>query len=237
MQAKIGFLSPSLPSSSHIKRLRTITPKDIEIIFEQLILHDGDLQDVEGKLDLVISKAVALTENHQWDGLIFPGAPREVLNPELFQRLSSALAIPVATALRSSVAALRAFSANQILLLTPFDESLNKLICDFLLSQGIKAVSPAESLRHYTDALRLTSDDVAALTKKAFSQHPDVAAIYFQGAVLDAVEILEKLENDLKVPIVASNPAMLWFMLSKLGLKYSIQGYGKLLSVWPALPE
>src|ERR1700740_1274042 len=97
MQATIGFLSPSLPSSSHIKRLRTITPKDIEIIFEQLILHDGDLHDVEGKLDLIISKAVALTEKHRWDGLIFPGAPREVLNPELFQRLSSALAMPVAT--------------------------------------------------------------------------------------------------------------------------------------------
>src|ERR1700757_1622245 len=121
-RVKIGFLSPSLPSTSHIKRLRTITPPEIEIFFEQLVLHDGNLRDVEGKLDFIVSKAVALTEKHRWDGLMFPGAPREVLNPELFQRLSSALKIPVATALRSSVAALRAFSAKRILLMTPFNE-------------------------------------------------------------------------------------------------------------------
>ena len=44
------------------------------------------------------------------------------------------------------------------------------------------------------------------------------------------------MEADLNVPIVASNPAMLWFILSKLGLSYRIAGYGKLLSSWPPLP-
>jgi maleate cis-trans isomerase len=44
------------------------------------------------------------------------------------------------------------------------------------------------------------------------------------------------MEAELKLPIVASNPAMLWVILSKLGLRYHIQGHGKLLSEWPALP-
>ena len=44
------------------------------------------------------------------------------------------------------------------------------------------------------------------------------------------------MEVELNVPIVASNPAMLWFVLSKLGLSYRIAGYGKLLASWPALP-
>ena len=61
-------------------------------------------------------------------------------------------------------------------------------------------------------------------------------AIYFQGALLDPLPILDKLEAELKLPIVASNPAMLWLILSKLGLRYTISGYGKLLSSWPALP-
>ena len=43
------------------------------------------------------------------------------------------------------------------------------------------------------------------------------------------------MEADLKLPIVASNPAMLWSVVLKLGLKYQIAGYGKLLSSWPAL--
>jgi maleate cis-trans isomerase len=48
--------------------------------------------------------------------------------------------------------------------------------------------------------------------------------------------MLAKMEADLKVPIVASNPAMLWFILSKLWRRYRITGYGKLLSSWPSLP-
>jgi len=30
---------------------------------------------------------------------------------------------------------------------------------------------------------------------------------------------------------------MLWFVLSKLGLRYEISGYGRLLSSWPSLAD
>ncbi len=212
-------------------------PADVELNFEQLTLHDGNLNDVGGKLDLIVERAGQLSKEYGWDGLIFPGAPREVLNPELFPRLSLALNIPVATALRSSAAALRALSAKRALLLTPFDEMLNGLIKQFLENLGIATVSPLKTLRHYTDALSLSPADVAALTQNAFRQQDVVDAIYFQGAVLDPLEVMETLENELKVPIVASNAAMVWFMLSRLGLNNRIVGYGKLLSSWPMLPD
>ena len=70
------------------------------------------------------------------------------------------------------------------------------------------------------------------MTRKALSEYPNVEAIYFQGALLDPIPILDKLEVELKLPIIASNPAMLWLILSKLGLSYNIAGYGKLLASW-----
>jgi Arylmalonate decarboxylase len=235
-RTRIGWLGPSLPTSSHLEKLERIVPTNVELVHEQLVLHDGVLNDVQGKLDVIVTKAVELTQKHRWDGLIFPGAPREVLNPGLFTGFSSALRIPVATALRASAAALEAFSARRILLLTPFDESLNKRICSFLANFGIAALSPTETLRHYTDGLKMTSDDVVAYAKRAMAHHNIVDAIYFQGAILDPMDCLEKMESDLRVPIVASNPAMLWFIQSKLGLRNPVFGYGKLLEAWPELP-
>jgi maleate cis-trans isomerase len=82
----------------------------------------------------------------------------------------------------------------------------------------------------------MTSDDVVAYAKRAMANHRAVDAIYFQGAVLDPMDCLDQIEHDLKLPVVASNPAMLWFMLSKLGLKKPLSGYGKLLASWPTLP-
>jgi hypothetical protein len=37
--------------------------------------------------------------------------------------------------------------------------------------------------------------------------------------------------------VIASNPAMLWYVLSQLGLAYPISGYGRLMREWPALPD
>ena len=234
-RTRIGWLGPSSPTSSHLRKVERIVPVNVELVYEQLVLHDGVLNDVQGKLDAIVTRAVELTHKHRWDGLIFPGAPREVLNPGLFAGFSSALKIPVATALRASAAALRTFSAKRILLLTPFDESLNKLICDFLGDFGIAAASASETLRHYTDALRMTPEDVVAYARRAMAERQDVDAIYFQGAVLDPMDCLDKIELELKVPVVASNPAMIWYMLSKLGLKNQTLGYGKLLETWPVL--
>jgi maleate cis-trans isomerase len=120
--------------------------------------------------------------------------------------------------------------------MTPVDDQLKKMYYDYLAAFGIESFYPPQILRAHTDAQKLTSSDVESMTRKALSEYPNVDAIYFQGALLDPIPILDKLESELKLPIIASNPAMLWLILSKLGLSYNITGYGKLLSSWPSVP-
>jgi hypothetical protein len=235
-QVKVGWLGPSVPSSSHIQKFHKLVPAGVDVVYEQLILHQGVLKDVQGKLEVIVERALRFAEQQKLNGLIFPGAPREVFNPGLFAAFSAALKIPVTTALRASAAALQTFGATRVLLLTPFDTALNTGIGEFLAPFGIAGVSPSEVLDHYTDALKMTAGDVAAYAKRAMTEHQPVQAIYFQGAVLDPMDCLDVMEAELKVPVVASNPAMLWHMLSRLGLKHRLTGYGQLLATWPALP-
>jgi Arylmalonate decarboxylase len=233
---KVGWLGPSLPSSSHIQKFHKLIPAGVEILYERLILHEGELADVRGKLDFIVERAVRFAEAQGLDGLIFPGAPREVLNPGLFAAFSAALKIPVTTALRASSSALQTFGATRVLLLTPFDPALNAGIRDFLTDFGISGVSPSEVLRHYSDALQMAPGDVVAYAGRAMAELQPVDAIYFQGAVLDPMDCLDAMEAELKIPVVASNPAMLWNILSRLGRKHPVIGHGKLLATWPALP-
>ena len=157
-----------MQSSSHIKKFLNLVPANVEVLYEQLVLHEGVLNDVQGKLDLIVSRAVQFADKQKLNGLIFPGAPREVLNP-ICWRLCRGLKIPVATALRASAAALTTFAAKRILLLTPFDPSLNRLIRDFLGRFDLVAISPGETLPHYTDALKMTPDDVIAYARRAIA--------------------------------------------------------------------
>ena len=234
--AKIGFLGSSAPSSPHHASFKKFIPDDIEFTFMQESGAKTSLYDAKGKVDALIDESKALIAEQGWNGLIISGAPKEALNPGMWEQVTAALKVPVSMALRSSVAALNAFSAKRILLMTPVDDQLKKLYHDYLAGFAIESFYPRQILRAHTDAQKLTSSDVEAMTRTALDEFPNVDAIYFQGALLDPIPILEKLETELKLPIVASNPAMLWLVLSKLGLSYKIKGYGKLLSSWPAVP-
>ena len=108
----IGFIGSSAPSSPHHDSFKSFIPKDIDFTFVQEEGAGASLYDARGKVDSLLHQIAELVEKHAWDGVIISGGPREVLNPGLRDRLSSALKIPVATALSSSVAALKVFSAD-----------------------------------------------------------------------------------------------------------------------------
>jgi maleate isomerase len=235
-RARIGFIGSSAPSSPHHDSFRAFIPSDIDFSFVQEAGVGSSLWDAGGKLDTLLQQSVQLIEQNKWDGLIISGAPKEVLNPGMTARLAAELPVPAATALRSSLAALKVFAARRILLMTPVDDQLKRLYRDYLAEFDIEAIYPRQTLRAHTDAQRLTTEDVAAMTRETFAAQSKIDAIYFQGALLDPLKALDRLESELGVPIVASNPAMLWVILSKVGLSYKIPGYGKLLATWPALP-
>lgn len=237
MQTKIGFVGSSAPASPHHDSFKAFIPEDIEFTIVQEAGPKTSIYDARGKVDALIKQVTELIEQHRWNGVIISGAPKEALNPGMWERVSAALKVPVSLALRSSVAGLKALSARRILLMTPVDDRLKKMYHDYLAEFGIESFYPPQILRDVTDAQSLTSSDVESMTRSALAQYPNVDAIYFQGALLDPLPILAKMEGELDLPIVASNPAMLWLILSKLGRGYSISGYGKLLSSWPALPS
>jgi maleate cis-trans isomerase len=173
-------------------------------------------------------------KNKHWDAVILTAAPTEVLNPGLFDDLTSTLSVPFTTALHACVAALSIYSAKRVLLLTPFDEKLNELICRHLEGKGVTAVAP-HPFAELGVPKRMSPDEVFALTKQCLNPADPVDAIYFQGAVLDPIKVLEKIETELGLTVVASNPAMLWYVLSRLGFAYPMSGYGRLLREWPKL--
>lgn len=233
---KIGFLGSSSPSSPHHASFKLFIPKEIDFTFVQERGENSSLYDAKGKVGSLITQSQELIAQHNWNGLIISGGPKEALNPTMWDEVTAAIKVPVSLALRSSVAALVAFGAKRILLMTPVDDQLKQMYRDYIAKFGIETFFPPQILRAHTDAQKLTSHDVEEMTRKALGEYSDVDAIYFQGALLDPIPILEKMENELKLPIIGSNAAMLWLVLSKLGLTYKIDGYGKLLSSWPKIP-
>jgi hypothetical protein len=236
IKARIGFVSGGAASMPHYNSFLPIVPKEVEIDFQGLELYGSSLYEIADKKEIIVRRVSEFVANQGWNGVIVTAAPTEVLNPGLYDSLKASLSVPFTTALHACVAALRVYEAMRVLLLTPFDARLNELIVQHLQKVGVTAIAP-HSFEELAVPKRMTPDEVFELTKKNLPAVGKVDAIYFQGAVLDPIKALDRIEGDLNATVIASNPAMFWYVLSKLGLKYPMRGYGRLLREWPALRD
>jgi len=236
IKARIGFVSGGAGSMPHYNSFLPIVPKEIELEFRGLELYGASLYEIADKKEIIVRNVGEFVTDRQWQGVIVTAAPTEVLNPGLYDALKAALSVPFTTALHACVAALRAYSAPRVLLLTPFDARLNELIVQHLQKVGVTAIAP-HSFPELAVPKRMTPDEVFDLTKKNLATVGKVDAIYFQGAVLDPIKCLERIESELESTVIASNPAMFWYVLSKLNLSYPMTGYGRLLREWPAVNQ
>ncbi|MSP39502.1 MAG: hypothetical protein EXR70_13525 [Deltaproteobacteria bacterium] len=229
----IGFISPGPPTWPHYDSLAALIPDFVQFDFQGLGLYGQSLYEITGKKHEIVSRIAQLAEENKWHGVIVIGAPTEVMNPGLLGDLQSNLKIPVTTALSASVSALGKYSAKRLLLLTPFENRLNGMIEDYLRVAGFDVIAP-HSFENIGQAGQLDAEAVYDLTKEALQEVGQVDAIYFQGAVLDPLKVLNKIEIELKTIAIASNPAMLWDILSQLRRRAPLDGYGRLLAEWPA---
>ena len=236
VKARIGFVSGGSSAMPHYNSFLPLIPEEVKLEHEGLELYRESLYQIADKKDHIVRRVQELVTSKGWNGVILTAAPTEVLNPGLFNDLKATLSVPFTTALHACVVALSVYSAKRVLLLTPFDEKLNELICRHLVGKGVTAVAP-HPFKELGVPKRMTPDEVFALTKQCLNPVDPVDAIYFQGAVLDPIKVLEKIETELGLTVIASNPAMLWYVLSKLGLSYPMSGYGRLLREWPAVPQ
>ncbi len=140
------------------------------------------------------------------------------------------------TAVSSAIAALRAMGAKKLVVMTPFDEPMNQNLLRDLERAGFEVLAcPTFEDPTVGAGAKLEPEELLSRTVRVFGAAGAANAIYFQGARLDPLPIIGQLEAKTGVPVVASNPAMLWNLLSRLGRRCPSPGYGRLLAEWPAL--
>ena len=231
----VGFMSPTTRNRPHFEGFKRIVPDGVTLEFGDLGIVRRSLTDLKDRAEAILAETAGNVRDGGWDGVIVPGAPVELQNPGLRERLGRALSVPFTTALGAAEAALRSLGARRVLVMTPFNPSMNALLTSHLSAAGFETACADLGFSDENQALEIGPDAVFDMARGAVRAAGKPEALYFQGAVLDPLLIMDDLEHELAVPVIASNPTMLWSILSKLGRTYRIEGVGRLLAEWPAL--
>ncbi len=240
---KIGFVQAGRVRGG-LRGLDEVIPGDVrvehvgmDVVMDFTIKSSYDAnRPLMGQKERYLQRVPQAVREGGWQGAAVMGWPVQMMNPGIFEELRAALTVPVTMAAPASSTALKAFGARRILLMTPWDDSVDSRLREYLSGAGLEVVSPrSKPYDCIADGLAVRSGQVMELTKQAFHDAGAIQAVYFQ-APLASYPVLEQLEQELGVPMITSNLAALWWVLSSLGKRYSISGHGRLLSEWPGVP-
>ncbi len=147
----------------------------------------------------------------------------------LAERVEQASGVRACAAQTAAVEAMSSLGLKRLAVATPFNDEFNARLKNFLEQAGF-TVRCVHSLGvEYRDLMRTPPQAGYELGRRCFTQAVDADGIYFPGAPLPIVDVIEKLESELSTTVVTSLQASLWKGLALADAAVPIRGFGRLL--------
>jgi len=134
----------------------------------------------------------------------------------------------VTTPITSAIKAFNKMNVKKIAVFTPYPESVNKTISEYLIKKNINVMSFSTfNLDLDVDFARVDPKYLSEILTKLNIN--DANALFVSCTALPALEILDEVEKKINKPVFSSNQTLIWDTIRSAGYKNSITGYGKLL--------
>jgi maleate isomerase len=136
--------------------------------------------------------------------------------------------LPTTTTSTSVIDAFGKLGITKVSVAMPYGEQVSRSAMKFVEESGIKVLKAKWLNKSGPEIPEVSKETLYHLVREV--DDPESDAIFISCINLHAIEIIEKLENDLQKPVITSNQATMWNMLRLANINDRIQGYGRLLS-------
>jgi maleate isomerase len=236
-RARLGFLVP--PGNPTVEtEMIAMAPQGVSLHFQRMTARgvggslDGQsernqmmIDNIDGSLELlamvepdVVVVAHTATSYHL-------GRAGEA---DLLARLESATGRRVVTAFGAVVQALERLGIRRLALGTPYSPEVTLQGEAHLEAHGFEVVRFA-NLQGVANIYNTTAEQAYRLARSV--DMVEAEAVFLSGTGMPTLSVLEMLEQDLGKPVVSSASAMMWHALRLAGVRQSIAGYGRLLTM------
>ena len=113
--------------------------------------------------------------------------------------------------------------------MTPFRNDINHAIRRYLEDSGFEIGGLKTAEAPFEQFPKIPSSVPYDLALEGLREVPDAQCFFIPCAAWPVSQIIEPLEKETGVPVVASAQAEVWGALRLIGIKTPIQGYGRIL--------
>jgi maleate isomerase len=237
----VGLVLPTMRSGTVIDVV-PLLPRGVGLLPVYLAFREGTEDEFKQGFG-EYEKQIAILADHGCD-LIHPeGAP-----PFMVRGLTEETALvdawqrkyrtPMFTSGQNHVHALHALDVRSIFGATYFKGKINDLYARYFEDAGFE-VHGMQGLEgvEFKQVQDIPSSHIYDLIVAGFRKNPGAKCVYMLGSGWRTLDIIERLEQSLGVPVVHPQTARVWEIQKRLDINEPKQGFGVLMSKLPPLRD
>lgn len=232
-RARIGHIYPAVVAENFLTEIFSMLPKGVTLAMNNLVIWTLKPEVLKESWKLIEERAEWLAKR-KVDIITIGGSPMWRLmgvgsDRDLIDRLEKKFGIPVTTNQTVAIEAFKKLGVKKIAVASPYFDLENNSTKKFLEGSGFEVVNIKGLSKEPWEIHELPLETTYQHAKKVFYENPKAEAVYIPCAHF-ACPYLDELERDLRVPVVNSNTAMLWYCFNLLNIRDPIRGHGRLLA-------
>jgi len=134
--------------------------------------------------------------------------------------------LPTTTTSTSVIEAFKKLGIKKVSMAMPYVEPVAKAAVSFVQDNGVEVLNAKWLNKGDMAIAEISSETLYRLAREV--DVPESEALFISCVNLHSIQIIERLETDLKKPVITSNQATMWHMLRLANINDKIEGYGQL---------
>ena len=229
---RIGYISPSILETTAHDFFR-FAPHGVGLVGITSNIETWSKEHFEGALARLVKDAASLA-TRKVDYIIYAGVPLLVARGkgadlELIESIRKATGLDSTTSVRAALDAMDWLGVRRIALATPYPAEVQRLTLQFLKAHDIEIVKEASMDVGFRVLQDVHPHEIYKFARGVFEAAPGAEAVYIPCPQWQAQEMVEALEHDISVPVIAGDPADFWAAFKSVGIHDRIEGYGALM--------
>jgi maleate isomerase len=241
-RARVGLISPSR-GDTLIYEFCKMSPDGVVPVLATLGVQRLSTDQLSAVLDRY-EAAVRELVYEECDVINLGGTPPVTSGPPgteetLLERARAVAGVPVFSHVQAEVEAIRIAGMSRVAVVAPYTHELTAKIEAYLRLKGINVVAVKSlGIERNVEMAKLPVYASYRLAREAYreQEHPEVDGVHLTCPRWATVVNLQRLEQDLGVPVTSSSQAIAFGALWRMGIRDRIAGFGSLLEKLATVP-
>ncbi len=234
-RARLGLVVPSTNTVAETEFWR-MAPEGVTVHTSRMPFfserHEKPFDEMESHLPRVFDEANSAAPDVIAYGCTASSAKGDPRDYE--RKLSAEAGKPTVTAAAALVAALEAFGARRIALVTPYPPEINAKERGFFAENGIEVVEDesviVDPLQLRIKNMRKVPTDLLVARAVALGAREGIDAVVLSCCDMPALDAVPRIEAAIDKPVTSSTQALFWRAAREAGIDDAIVPLGRLLA-------